>query len=110
MYSVMLWAVFGDGGWKYGHVFRTGYMPYIEIRTRFRHLWVAFVGRMQYAPTAGYTCWFGIRTPLPNPVRATHRKTRPIFQHLADGGNHDREVWPTFGAVHFKNNVLKTYL
>ena len=37
-------------------------------------------------------------------------KHTPIFQHLADGGNHDREVWPTFGAVHFKNNVLKTYL
>ena len=66
---------------NYGYVFRTGYASYIKIRT-----------------------------PLPNPVRATHRKTRPIFQHLANGGNHDREVWPTFGAVHFKNNVLKTYL
>ena len=85
-------------------------MPYIEIRTRFRHLRVAFVGRMQYAPTAGYMYWFVIRTRLPDPIRATHRKTRPIFQHLADGDNHDREVWPTFGAVHFKNNVLKTYL
>ena len=51
-----------------------------------------------------------IRTCFPNPIRATHRNTCPIFQHLADGGNHDREVWPTFGAVHFKNNVLKTYL
>ena len=81
MYSVMLWAVFGDGGWEYGYVFRTRYTPYIKIRTRF-----------------------------PDPIRATHRNTCPIFQHLADGGNHDREVWPTFGAVHFKNNVLKTYL
>ena len=81
MYSVMLWAVFGDGGWKYGYVFRTRYTPYIKIRTCFL-----------------------------NPIRATHRNTCPIFQHLADGGNHDREVWPTFGAVHFKNNVLKTYL
>lgn len=81
MYSVMLWAVFGDGGWKYGYVFRIRYTPYIKIRTCF-----------------------------PNPICATHRKTRPIFQYLADGGNHDREVWPTFGAVHFKNNVLKTYL
>ena len=87
-----------------------GYMPYIKIRTRFCHLRAAFVGRMQYAPTAGYTCWFGIRIRFPNPIRTTYRKTHPIFQHLADGGNHDREVWPTFGAVHFKNNVLKTYL
>ena len=81
MYSVMLWAIFGDGGWKYGHVFRIRYTPYIKIRTRF-----------------------------PDPIRTTHRKTHPIFQHLDDEGNHDREVWPTFGAVHFKNNVLKTYL
>ena len=58
--TVMLWAVFGDGSWKYEYVFRAGYTPYIKIRTRFRHLRVAFVGRMQYAPTAGYTCWFGI--------------------------------------------------
>ena len=58
--TVMLWDVFGDGGWKYGRVFRTGYASYIKIRICFRHLWVAFVGRMQYAPTAGYTCWFGI--------------------------------------------------
>ena len=81
MYSVVLWAVWGDGGWKYGYVFRTRYTPYIKIRIRF-----------------------------PDPIRATYGKTHPIFQHLADGGNHDREVWPTFGAVHFKNNVLKTYL
>ena len=81
MYSVMLWAVFGDSGWEYGYVFRTRYTPYIKIRTCF-----------------------------PDPIHATHRKTHPIFQHLADGDNHDREVWPTFGAVHFKNNVLKTYL
>ena len=106
----MLWVVFGDGGWKYGHVFHTGYTSSIGIRTCFRHLRVAFVGRMQYVPTAGHMYWFVIRTRLPNPICATHRKTRPIFQHLADEGNHDREVWPTFGAVHFKNNVLKTYL
>ena len=106
----MLWDVFGDGGWKYGYVFRTGNALYIGIRTRFRHLRVAFVGRMQYAPTAGYMPYIKIRICFPNPIRATHRKTHPIFQHLADGGNHDREVWPTFGAVHFKNNVLKTYL
>ena len=81
MYSVMLWAVFGDGGWKYGYVFRTRYTLSIKIRTRF-----------------------------PDPIRATYRKTHPIFQHSSNGGNHDREVWLTFGAVHFKNNVLKTYL
>ena len=81
MYSVMLWAVFGDGGWEYGYVFRTRYTLSIKIRIRFL-----------------------------DPIRTTYRKTRPIFQHLADGVNHDREVWPTFGAVHFKNNVLKTYL
>ena len=73
-----------------------GYTSYIEIRTRFRHLRVAFVGRMQYVPTTGY---------IPS-----IKKHALFFNIWPTGGNHDREVWPTFGAVHFKNNVLKTYL
>ena len=42
-------------GWGYGHVIRTGNMFRLGIRTCFRHPWVAFVGRMQYAPTC-VTC------------------------------------------------------
>ena len=108
--TVMLWDVLGDGGWNYGHVFATyGWRLWGVCNTplppgtchtlKYRHVF-----------HTEYMLYIKIRTPLPNPIRATHRKTRPIFQHLADGGNHDREVWPTFGAVHFKNNVLKTYL
>ena len=72
MYSVMLWAVFGDGGWEYGYVFQTRYTPYIKIQTSFRHLRMAFVGRMQYAPTAGYTPYIKIQIRFPNRVHAIH--------------------------------------
>ena len=48
MYSVMLWAVFGDGGWKYGYVSPTRYTPPIEKHTLFfniRPMGVTMTGR-----------------------------------------------------------------
>ena len=74
--TVVLWAVLLNGGWGYGYVFRTGCMFRLGIRACFRHLRVAFVGRMQYAPTrvtcrtskyeyvfrTGYMFRLGIRT------------------------------------------------
>ena len=48
MYSVVLWAVLGDCGWKYGHVFRTRYTPYTEKHTLFfniRPMGVTMTGR-----------------------------------------------------------------
>ena len=85
----MLWDVLGDGGWKYGHVFHTGYTSSIRIRTCFRHLRVAFVGCMQYAPArvtcrtskyeyvfrTGYMFRLGIRICFPNWTCVTHRNT-----------------------------------
>ncbi len=35
MYSVVLWAVLGDGGWKYEYVSPTQYTPHIEKYTLF---------------------------------------------------------------------------
>ena len=62
---------------------------WLGIRTCFRHQWVAFVGRMQYAPTrvtchtskygrvfrTGYTLSIEIRKRFPNRVHVIHRNT-----------------------------------
>lgn len=48
MYSVVLWAVLGDGGWKYGHVSLTQYAPHTEKHTLFFNIWptgVTMTGR-----------------------------------------------------------------
>ena len=81
-------------GWGYGHVFRMGNMFRLGIRTCFRHQWVAFVGRMQYAPTrvtchtskyervfrTGYTLSIEIRMCFPYRVHITHRNTEMFFE------------------------------
>ena len=67
---------------------------WLGIRTCFRHQWVAFVGRMQYAPTrvtchtskygrafrTGYTLSIEIRTCFPYRVHITHRNTEMFFE------------------------------
>ena len=66
MYSVVLWAVLLDDGWGYGYVFRTGNMFRLGIRTCFRHLRVAFVGRMLLRPYTRYMPYMKIRACFSN--------------------------------------------
>ena len=66
VYSVVLWVILLDDGWGYGHVFRTGNMFRLGIRPRFRHLRVAFVGRMLLRPYTCYMPYIEIRSCFPN--------------------------------------------
>ena len=80
----MLWAVWLDDGWGYGHVFRTGNIFRLGIRTCFRHLWVAFVGRMLLRPYTRYTPYIEIRTCFPNRIHVIHRNTA-VFSESGEG-------------------------
>lgn len=106
---VMLWDVWGDGGWeyghvfatngwrlwgvcccvptrvtcrtlKYGHVFRTGYMFRLGIRPRFRHPWVALVGRMLLRPYTCYMPYIKIRSCYSNWEYISVRDTEMFFE------------------------------
>ena len=58
---VMLWVVLLDDGWGYGHVFRIRNMFWLGIRICFRHLRVAFVGRMLLRLYTRYMPYMKIR-------------------------------------------------
>ena len=92
--TIMLWVVLLDDGWGYEHVFRTGNIFRLGIRPCFRHLRVAFVGRMQYAPTrvtcrtskyeyvfrTGKALRIKIRTCFPNQIHVIHRNTNTFSE------------------------------
>ena len=84
----------GPAGPNDGRVMGGFVERWLGIRTCFRHQWVAFVGRMQYAPTrvtchtskygrafrTGYTLSIEIRTCFPYRVHITHRNTEMFFE------------------------------
>ena len=80
VYSVVLWVVRLDDGWGYGYVFRMGYIFRLGIRPCFRHLRVAFVGRMLLRPYTRYMPYMKIRPCFSNREYVSVRDTETFFE------------------------------
>ena len=80
VYSVVLWVVWLDDGWGYGHVFRTGDIFWLGIRTCFsKGVYIPVGDTDVFSPPMGGAC--GAYAIRPYTCYMPYMKIRPCFSN-----------------------------